>query len=183
MSALRVYDAWAALAAAGGGPAKPAKVANEESAFEPVPPAKLAKPANAETAPDGFEERAAIIEDGADVPRAWAEGYAKLCTMPRPTDFTVERWQRLVDDAGRFLDDWGRQAAGLGWHAVDVFGVSPHAPDARLDQAGLVALIRGERVVAITAETATIRTSRGQPQTYRRKPMAEAVVVWELEKG
>jgi len=33
------------------------------------------------------EERAAIVAEGADVPRAWAEGYAALCVMAPPAGF------------------------------------------------------------------------------------------------
>src|SRR4051794_21222185 len=42
-------------------------------------------------------ERAALIEDGAEVPRAWAEGYAALCTMPPPPGFPLRRWDRIID--------------------------------------------------------------------------------------
>src|SRR4051794_7119196 len=38
------------------------------------------------------EERAAIIDEGAGVPRTWAEGYAALCTMPPPSGFWPDRW-------------------------------------------------------------------------------------------
>src|SRR3954471_23447896 len=46
------------------------------------------------------EERAAIIEEGAGVPRTWAEGYAALCTMPPPSGFWPDRWQRIIDATG-----------------------------------------------------------------------------------
>ena len=71
-----------------------------------------------------FEERAAIIEDGSDVPRVWAEGFARLDLADRPTGFTIDQWQRLIDDAGRFLDRWRSEAARLEWSTTDLFGVS-----------------------------------------------------------
>lgn len=37
---------------------------------------------------DLFEERAAIAEDGAGVPRNWAESFARLDIADRPPDFT-----------------------------------------------------------------------------------------------
>src|SRR5690242_17403079 len=52
------------------------------------------------------EERAAIIAEGAEVPQAWAEGYAALCAMPPPAGFWPERWQRIIDATGAFLDRW-----------------------------------------------------------------------------
>ena len=53
---------------------------------------------------DDLDERAALVEYGAGVPRSWAEGFAALCTMAPPAGFTPERWQRIVDAAGSFLD-------------------------------------------------------------------------------
>ena len=49
---------------------------------------------------DELDERAAIIEYGAGVPRRWAEGFAALCAMSAPTGFAPERWQRIVDAVG-----------------------------------------------------------------------------------
>ena len=71
---------------------------------------------------DDPDERAALIEEGAGVPRAWAEGYAALCTMPPPTGFWPERWQRIVDATGAFLDRWAAEAIRCGWSDLDVFG-------------------------------------------------------------
>jgi hypothetical protein len=77
-------------------------------------------PANPRTVPHGEpgqdaeaddpEERAALVEFGAGVPRRWAEGYAALCSMPAPAGFSIERWHRIVDAAGAFLDRWAAQA-------------------------------------------------------------------------
>ena len=53
----------------------------------------LSSPGNA----DALDERAAIVECGAGVPRGWAEGFAALCSMPAPTGFSSERWERIVD--------------------------------------------------------------------------------------
>jgi hypothetical protein len=38
-----------------------------------------------------FEERAAIIEEGAGVPRTWAEGFARLSLAHRPKGFSAEQ--------------------------------------------------------------------------------------------
>src|SRR4051794_5464633 len=53
------------------------------------------------------EKRAAIIAEGAGVPQAWSEGYAALVTMPPPTGFSSERWQRVVRASGKLLARWG----------------------------------------------------------------------------
>ncbi|MER2519501.1 MAG: hypothetical protein ABTQ34_02300 [Bdellovibrionales bacterium] len=76
---------------------------------------------------EAFDERAAIIQANG-VPKLWAEGFATHCTMQCPESYWPERWQQIVDDGGRFLDRWGRQATKLGWQALDVFGVNPSGP-------------------------------------------------------
>src|SRR5262249_46774872 len=76
----------------------------------------------------------------------------------------VERCQRAVEDGRRFLAQWGGPAAALGWTARDLFDLhqipdSP-APDyrrlSRYDETGLIWLLRGRPVVALTASTAAI---------------------------
>lgn len=130
-----------------------------------------------------FEERAALIEDGTHAPRAWCEGFAKLNVMKRPTDFSAARWEAVVNDGGVFMDSWAHQAALLGWTALDVFGAHPRAPHARLEAAGLVLLIGGGQVTAITQQTATIRAPNGSELRYWRKPSPGAVPLWELIGG
>jgi ApbE superfamily uncharacterized protein (UPF0280 family) len=69
-----------------------------------VPHGRKAVPTTpAERNPDDLNERAALIEHGAGVPRRWAEGYAALASMPAPIGFSSERWARIVDAAGAFL--------------------------------------------------------------------------------
>ena len=127
-----------------------------------------------------FEERAALIEDGAGVPREWAEGYAALDLSAPPEGFAPPTWRQLVDDGGRFLDRWGCEAAELGWSVLDVFGVHPLAPAPRYDCMGLVPLIRGGEVIAISSDRATIQTGTGALLTYLRRPRPGAVAVWEV---
>lgn len=129
---------------------------------------------------EDFEERAAIIEHGTGVPREWAEGFARLDLTNRPTGFTDKRWRQLIDDGGRFLDRWGAEAERLGWKAEDVFGVHPVVPSARYDLMGLVPLIGGGNVVAVTENRATIRRQTGAELTYLRLAMEEAVAIWEV---
>ena len=131
--------------------------------------------------PDAFEERAALVEYGAGVPREWAEGFARLDLAQPPKGFDERRWRTLIDDGGKFLDRWGGEAARLGWSALDVFGAHPIAPGARYDAAGLVLLIDGGEVIAIRLDRATIR-SRLSPSelTYLRTPKAGVVALWDL---
>ena len=137
--------------------------------------------APAESGTDRFEERAALIEYGAGVPREWAEGFARLELAKPPTGFDARRWRTLIDDGGKFLDRWGAEAARLGWSALDVFGAHPVAPAVRYDAAGLVQLISGGEVIAVRADRATIRARLSRSElTYLRSPRAGAVALWDL---
>jgi hypothetical protein len=112
---------------------------------------------------DDFEERAAIIEYGAGVPRQWAEGYAALSTMAAPTGFSPARWQRIIDATGTFLDRWAAEAIECSWSALDVFGVNPDRPTARFDAMGLVLLLDRCSVVSIDEHGADLLTKTGAP--------------------
>src|SRR5437762_12173838 len=60
----------------------------------PIADAPIETPVSGVSA-DDLEERAALVEYGAGVPRSWTEGFAALCTMAPPAGFTPERWQRI----------------------------------------------------------------------------------------
>jgi hypothetical protein len=127
-----------------------------------------------------FEERAAMVECGAKVPREWAEGFAGL-DLARPVNgFTLQQWRQLIDDGGRFLDRWAWDAERLGWKAADVFGLHPIAPNANNSLSGLVLLINGGEVVRLARDYATIRTARGSELSYLRREMAGSVAVWDF---
>jgi len=50
------------------------------------------------------EERAAIVEYEAGIPRAWAEGLARLHPDHPLADVHPKRWQQFIDDIGRFRE-------------------------------------------------------------------------------
>ena len=129
-----------------------------------------------------WAECAAIVEYEAGAPREWAEGLATLESMEAPSWWPEREWRQVIQDAGRFIDEWAAQADVLGWTVGDVFGCCHRAPRARVDALGLVALVRGGHVVALTADTATIRTPTGALQTYRRRADVEARdgLLWEV---
>ena len=88
----------------------------------------------------------------------------------------VDRWQAAVEDGRRFLARWGEQAEALGWTARDLFGLhqppaTPHPSYSRLsryDETGLIWLLQGRPVVALTEATAAIQSSTGAITIYRR---------------
>jgi hypothetical protein len=82
-----------------------------------------------------------------------------------PTYVEANRWQQAVEDGHRFLRQWGDKAAALGWTAQDLFGLhtppeQPHPSYQRLnryDELGLIWLLCGRPVVALTATSAAIQ--------------------------
>jgi hypothetical protein len=84
-------------------------------------------------------------------------------------------WQQAIEDGHRFVTQWGKQAEALGWAPADLFGLHtpPEKPApnyrrlARYDQTGLIWLLHGRRVVALTKDTAVIETANGT-LSYRR---------------
>jgi hypothetical protein len=128
------------------------------------------------------EERAAIVEYDGGTPRNWAEGYARLHPDRPLADVPPKRWLTFLDDIGRFLDSpFCAVAAALGWEPYDLFGADRDRPFARIDQAGVLWLLNGDKLVALTENTATIETRTGARQTYRREPSPPGrVLVWEL---
>jgi hypothetical protein len=87
------------------------------------------------------------------------------------------RWQQAVEDAKAFLGTWGEQAHALGWSNRDLFGLhtppaDPHPSYSRLsryDATGLVWLLQGRKVIALTEATAAIESPKTGGLTVYRK--------------
>jgi len=129
---------------------------------------------------DNIEERAAIVEYDACIPRVWAEGFARLQHSDRPKGMDAKGWEQLIEDSGLFLDRWGKEAHQLGWSAADLFGVRVDESGTRCKRAGLAMLIRGGEVVSIGRDHATIRLPHGPTLIYLRRTRSGAVAVWDL---
>jgi hypothetical protein len=85
-------------------------------------------------------------------------------------------WEWALADGRVFLSAWGKQAEALGWTAVDLFGLAP-VPErptanyrrlARYDLTGLIWLLKGRPVVALTGDSAAIQQPTGTVLRYRR---------------
>jgi hypothetical protein len=99
-----------------------------------------------------IDERQAIAEIEGGVSTLYSAGFARLQLTP-PPGLSVPRWLQAVDDAGRFLDAFGRQAQAMGWRADDLF-----RPD------GLVQVLQGAHISKITSTTAVLSDGR----TFKR---------------
>jgi hypothetical protein len=111
----------------------------------------------------------------------WHCGVRRL-DIDRPLEgVPVGRWQTFVTDAARFLaGPFAERASALGWTALDLFGCDDSRPFARLDKAGLIWLLNGNRLAALTADTAVILTGTGTRHTYRRPSEPSRVLAWEV---
>jgi hypothetical protein len=148
---------------------------------ERAPETVLTGKTAAATLREAEDERAAIVEHDGGIPHTWTEGFARLHSDRPAGDVPPKRWQRFVDDVGIFLDRWAAYAAALGWGPYDLFGCDRDRPFARIDRAGLLWLLNGDKLVALTENTATIERRTGARQTWRREPSAPGrVLAWEL---
>jgi hypothetical protein len=124
-----------------------------------------------------------ILQQAADLPASgggpasWHTILAELEGMGCPDRLAPGRWDELLSDAEIFLSRWGSPAHALGWTALDLFGVHPIAPAARFDVMGLLLLIQGGEILALTADAATIRRKTGAVLTYRRPALPGAVLL------
>jgi hypothetical protein len=147
---------------------------------------------------DRLEERAAILEFDGGLPRTEAEAFADRDTREAerdaspyapalaelrgkcPTHVPEDRWRQAITDATAFATEWGGEARTFGWTEAELFGLHPvpeqPAPNydrlARLDDMGLIWLLRGRPVVALTATEAAYRCPSGAILTYRRERRA-----------
>jgi hypothetical protein len=84
-------------------------------------------------------------------------------------------WQQAIEDGHRFLARWGMQSEAFGWTARELFGLHQvaerPAPSysrlSRYDETGLIWLLRGRPVVALTKTTAAIQGATAV-LTYRK---------------
>ena len=98
---------------------------------------------------------------------------------------SVADWQRAVDDGRLFIVQWGERAEALGWTAQDLFGL--HDPSeqrgsnyrrlSRYDVTGLIWLLHGRPVVALTADRAVIGTTGGEI-TFHRMATQNGCKAW-----
>lgn len=94
-------------------------------------------------------------------PSEWLAGAEFAAKSAPPSRVPAGVWSQWADDALAFLDAWGERAHTFGWSGLDLFGVHPSRPRERLDAMGLVPLLSGRRVVAMTGAAAGIAAPGG----------------------
>jgi hypothetical protein len=96
-------------------------------------------------------------------------------------------WQQAITDFTCFLEKWAEQGDLLGWTAEDLLGLAPvpaqPSPSfqrlSRYDLTGLIWLLHGRPVVALTSSSAAIQGSSGAVTIYRKNnkpsPLGDSV--------
>jgi hypothetical protein len=87
-------------------------------------------------------------------------------TLGCPASVESDRWRQAIRDADAFLAVWADRAQRLDWTPRDLFGLHPVPKDhparvysrlSRYDAMGLIWLLQGRPVVAMTMNEAAIR--------------------------
>jgi hypothetical protein len=111
----------------------------------------------------------------------WGEGVAQLNSTRPPENIPPRRWVQFINDCNQFLKIWATQANALGWEALDLFGCDSVKPYSRVDRQGLVWILNGRRVIAMTAEAATIEGAGSSRLAYRRERKNDRILAWKLQ--
>jgi hypothetical protein len=141
---------------------------------------RLGQPVTAGTSGTNDSEQGRKPTLPSDCPVQW---YAVLMELKSrdPIEYFPVWWaSRVSSDADNFLSRWGHAAHQLGWTDLDLFGVHPAAPGSRFDIMGLIPLLQGGYVIALTAEAATIRRPSRAILTYRRGDQTGAVLLSKI---
>ena len=112
-------------------------------------------PPNPEEAQVWLEERKGMAMG--KVPERYLDAWARF-QLQCPGGVSEERWHQAIDDAGRFLDQWGKLADCFGWSPGDLFDVP------RDGAIGLAWWLEGRTVSALGPEHACV----GQPELCRK---------------
>jgi hypothetical protein len=123
-----------------------------------------------------------VAEADAKPPGSWVSGVRALEYGTPLEAFGPARWDQLIQDSLRFINQWGDEAASLGWTDIDLFGVHPSAPAYRFDCMGLVLLITGRKILELNVGRAVLLSPRGSRLTYRRLiETGKSTPLWHLQ--
>lgn len=93
-------------------------------------------------------------------------------------------WTELVAALRAFEERWGDLARSAGWSLVQLYGLDPDAPRARLSRMGgaFLASLRAHQVIDVDSERIRVVTrTSARLSVYR--PEDGAVLAWELCKN
>ena len=129
------------------------------------------------------EIMSALATASPGAPQDWLEGVSRLRGMSTPETVAPDSWAAFLASCESFIaSPWPGKAASMGWDAYALFGCHNLKPVERVDRMGLLWLLRGGRVAALTSESAVIEMPSGSRLTYRVKHTRNPgdVLAWEL---
>jgi hypothetical protein len=91
------------------------------------------------------KERAGLASDS--IPAVYLDAWAPL-NCEKPEGVTEADWRRALEDGGLVLDQFGNEAAKLGWRPGELFDV----------ERGLIWRLRGECVLAVGTHGVRLRS-------------------------
>ncbi len=116
-------------------------------------------------------------------PQEWLEGVSRLRGMSNPKTVAGDSWAAFLGSCESFIaSPWPGKASRMRWDAYDLFGCHNLKPVERVGRMGLLWLLGGGRIAALTSGTAAIEMPSGSRLTYRTNPIREPgdVLAWEL---
>jgi len=130
-----------------------------------------------------FEQRAAIIEHDAGIPREWAEAFARMDCCQRPAQISDKAWQNIKHYTGLLLDRHIHDIIRRGWEVAEIFGCHYAAPERRYDAMGVLLLLHDCEIIGVEHDRITLMTTTGAEQVFYRTRLTrpqERIMIWEL---
>jgi hypothetical protein len=108
-------------------------------------------------------------------------GLAQLKRCPPLWGDRLE-WTELVASLRAFEERWGKIAESAGWSLLQLYGLDPDAPRARVGRMGaaFLACMPGRQVIAVDDRAITVVTRTASRLRIFRGDGAGAVLAWEL---
>lgn len=109
--------------------------------------------------------------------QCWRSELLKLDPREPQHGFSLARWRQLVDDAIWLLENYGDQAARLGWAAADLFGLRPGHDGL----GGIADRLLSSRSLVMDADRA-VWCKFGIRMTFNRGSYPELRLMWEFSR-
>jgi len=120
-----------------------------------------------------------------ELPTGVVEGVTSL-PAERPRHVRAGQWRVIAEDARRLVHTgWAARAMALGWHELDLFGVSARGSE---HFEGLAIWLAGRRIILITTEYCVAAIPEGRAWYNRGgfgtdlAAVSDVVTLWEFSR-
>lgn len=119
----------------------------------------------------------------ASLPEPFSRGLAALRSMPAPRMKQPEFWPIIVRDCVSLeTNGWASRALALGWHPLNLWGVS-EAVGGIADLEGLGVWLCGRRILLLDASSCIVADSSHSRAIFHCRPMEGATLICEFGGG